>query len=1319
MYQYYCLKYHDKLLKHKTFINKINDKYYNPQINWVLKDTIKFCKADNVFIHEFDELIFTFKKSLKTYFLAIRFTYNWKESLLLKNNLIFNEDKQHFYPLNRINFWALPIFINGKVIGYIGIENPRINYEDNEKEIKKFQYEVTSYYLDKRVHALYSYAKFDTNLNVIKSDCNFYKLISNNLLSKVFCDELKTDNHFICNYLNINHEIINCYIYVRYVENLYEVHCLDISEFKDNLKIFTNNQEIIKLRMNNFAAVINFNQEFKITNVNQGFYNIIKYNDADLQAKFNNDLLALINQNDQKHFLECVEEAYAEKKIKHCMFYLSDRFHMNIKVFALINPYDSSMVMVVTEQVDIDNISRYELTLGYISRMLIGDKIKLMFANKNFVDFFDIDYDSLDNYLFPPVYHEDVRLVGITLNKMRSKLPVSIDIRVRRKMGDYIWMNIEGKCIGVIDKNPVYNLLFVDITSQRILEADLQAKHIKFMMATNDNHANIFEYDISNDIYSGKLYFSQNLSYADDSVIVNNYLQNLDNKAKYTEYQKWCKFLRGEVQNSFEFTFMKGDKPLYYRVIGTYLYEGKKPVKIIGKFIDCTEKRQKEQEVIEKLKYDNPTGLFNKTHGEYVIREIMAKSDKVSHLLIINLDSISKINENYGPMFGNMLIKDFSQLLKKQLNEEDIVYRLNFNQFVVCLYDKDLNYATEFSNQICYLVQDIYLGGDEAIKLSCNIGITYLDNKISLDESLRQAGYLISKIKNTGIQIYAYNDTDIVYFEGEDVIKEAAINMITEDNLIIFALDILEKTQNIYAALNILATKVGQQFNLKSIYIVDIDVNELKGTIKHWWQSNQRKLEIPEELHFHQNTLMYFLEKYKTNDMLDVNCSLYRDFFILNNINEEVVNKIIFSVANYDMHKYVGSIFYVPNEDNFVLKKTDKFILYKLSKIIFTYIRKFVVENINKEQNFFLSKISHEIRTPLNSIMLMTKLARNSNDKFSNYLNKVDASTKYLLSLVNNILDFSRIESGKLKLCIEDANLNEVLDNIEALMLVQAEEKMLNLKFIKHYKYQFIQCDVLRLTQILINLIGNAIKFTPEDGNVTVVIEDLIDDINSITIKFSVCDSGIGISKENQERIFLPFEQEHIQTSKNYGGSGLGLTISYNLVKLMGGMLKVESEVGKGSVFSFAIPFSKSKARNSNFTNQYLDYTKFHGKRVLLVEDNELNADITKIILENIGLVVDVAYDGATAINKYNASEINYYQAIFMDIRMPGLDGFNATQIIRKTDRDDSLTIPIIAMSANAFDEDAIEARSYGMNSYLTKPIDVIKLYDELNKIIK
>ena len=255
---------------------------------------------------------------------------------------------------------------------------------------------------------------------------------------------------------------------------------------------------------------------------------------------------------------------------------------------------------------------------------------------------------------------------------------------------------------------------------------------------------------------------------------------------------------------------------------------------------------------------------------------------------------------------------------------------------------------------------------------------------------------------------------------------------------------------------------------------------------------------------------------------------------------------------------------------------------------------------------------------------------------------------------------------------------------------------------------------------MLINLTGNALKFTPAGGTITVKIEQIAQEENAAAIRFAVKDTGIGINKENLSRIFQAFEQEESTTAHRYGGTGLGLAISSNLVRLMGGNLAVDSIEGEGSEFYFTIqfPLSEVKEVEEEKVAEEEENYDFTGKRVLLVEDNDLNLEIAETILGMVGCEVEAAKNGQEAVDKFMETPVHHYDVILMDIRMPIMDGFEATKLIRTSEKEDARTVPIIALSANAFDEDTKKSIDAGMNGHLAKPIDMKHLYKVLNKVL-
>ena len=373
-------------------------------------------------------------------------------------------------------------------------------------------------------------------------------------------------------------------------------------------------------------------------------------------------------------------------------------------------------------------------------------------------------------------------------------------------------------------------------------------------------------------------------------------------------------------------------------------------------------------------------------------------------------------------------------------------------------------------------------------------------------------------------------------------------------------------------------------------------------------------------------------------------------------------------------------------------------------------------EAASQAKSVFLATMSHEIRTPLNAIIGMANIAKNAADtpeKAEKATNQILSSSHHLLSIINDVLDMSKIDSNKLELANEPFNglyaYNELLDMISQ----QCGEK--NIELITNTAEipdVVISGDKFRVNQVLINLLGNAVKFTDEGGKITFTVETLEESDTFIKFHFSVLDTGIGMSEEQLEKLFVPFEQTNSSITAKYGGTGLGLSISQNLVKMMGGIIEVRSELGVGSEFYFDLCFSKSDAIiEQNAKQEYMDMT---GKRILLAEDIEINRIIVQELLAPVGILIEEAENGQEALDMFSKSDVWYYDLIFMDIQMPVLDGHAATKAIRLIDREDASKIPIIAMTANAYKEDVDAALEAGMNGHVPKPIDIDAVLDLL-----
>ena len=382
-------------------------------------------------------------------------------------------------------------------------------------------------------------------------------------------------------------------------------------------------------------------------------------------------------------------------------------------------------------------------------------------------------------------------------------------------------------------------------------------------------------------------------------------------------------------------------------------------------------------------------------------------------------------------------------------------------------------------------------------------------------------------------------------------------------------------------------------------------------------------------------------------------------------------------------------------------------------------------ENASLAKTNFLNNMSHDIRTPMNVILGYNQLMQESltDPKLLDYQKKIEQSGKLLLSIINNVLDMARIESGKMEIDENVERMGDILEEIAGVFASDAKEKNIQIKSEMHVTHKSVVCDGTKVREIMLNLVSNALKYTPAGGTVTIKVQELPGDKDGyVKIKTEVADTGIGMSKEYIPIMFDSFSRERNTTIGKIGGTGLGMSIVKRLVDMMGGTIEVNSELGKGSCFTVTLQHrlaDESYYEKKSSPTQVVSKKVLKGKRILLAEDNDLNAEITTTILENEGLLIDRVVDGVQCVDKIEQMPAGTYDLILMDIQMPNMDGYQATKLIRQFADKEKADIPIIAMTANAFEEDKRNAIAAGMNGHMAKPIHVDKLLMTLAEMIE
>lgn len=385
-------------------------------------------------------------------------------------------------------------------------------------------------------------------------------------------------------------------------------------------------------------------------------------------------------------------------------------------------------------------------------------------------------------------------------------------------------------------------------------------------------------------------------------------------------------------------------------------------------------------------------------------------------------------------------------------------------------------------------------------------------------------------------------------------------------------------------------------------------------------------------------------------------------------------------------------------------------------------------EDASLAKTRFLSNMSHDIRTPMNAILgyaqlMVNELKGKNLPEISEYLKKLQQSGNLLLSIINNVLDMAQIESGRMEIDENYGRIEDIRQTLFEIFGDEAKKKNLVLQYTINVEHENILTDTTKVKEIFVNILSNAIKYTSSGGSVKVSVDELpCDEDGYMMVRTRVSDTGIGMSQEYLTNIFEAFTREQNTTKSKIAGTGLGMSIVKKYVDLLGGTINVESELGKGSTFT--VTLKHRIADESYYVKKYIEESGtgseiLEGRNILLAEDNDLNAEIAEAILESAGLKIEHVEDGIQCVNRIEKMPADTYDMILMDIQMPQMDGYKATQAIRNLPDEDKASIPIVAMTANAFEEDKRDAIAAGMNGHIAKPIQVDKMLSILSEVIR
>ncbi|MDR1736311.1 MAG: response regulator [Oscillospiraceae bacterium] len=752
--------------------------------------------------------------------------------------------------------------------------------------------------------------------------------------------------------------------------------------------------------------------------------------------------------------------------------------------------------------------------------------------------------------------------------------------------------------------------------------------------------------------------------------------------------------------------------------------------RLIGIARQITAEKLKENEEIEAERHDKTTGLYNRSYGGQLVRSARSTPEGArGAFLVVKVKNFDEFEAYYGREFGGAVLSRLSGVFASAAGESGISVRLNNDEFQLYLPGAGRSEALKSAGVLHAGAAEIYTGENPDLKFQLCVGAAICldgeDERLLFTKAFRAALYAAG----TGAHITFFDELpDEALREGRanrDIPISVSLD-ISPDGIVGLAFDLFEHTSDIRSVIKILLCILGEMFSLRQILVSVYDADFGASRVAYQWNA-------PGMTPYHEN-----VEKVSREDMheleyrRDINNALMFDTRSPGNVSEGFRRLLclfpneqayIFGCLMYEGGAQTGRMLFKSASMEREWTEREKSVLFDISKIMSAHISIEKSVSASRAKGEFLSRMSHEIRTPMNAIIGMTNIAReNMGDaaRLDDALEKIDYSARHLLALINDVLDMSRIESGKMTLQIRPFAVGDLISSLDMLMRPQIEEKGIEFSTDLAHTHTRIESDEYRLRQVLVNFLGNACKFTEPGGKITLSVkETACPEAGYGFFRFSVKDTGVGISAEDQQRVFTAFEQVGGGRSD---GTGLGLAISSGIVGALKSRIELISEKGVGSEFFFTLKVLVSGEDTPDVRETAGEEKKtasFAGMRALLVEDNEINIEIAEYILQTGAFEVDVARNGKEALDMLLASKPGYYDVVLMDIQMPVMDGLTAAREIRKNRlRPDSQTIPIIAMTADAFDEDMKKSIESGMNGHIAKPVDTGKLFALLSKLL-
>lgn len=747
---------------------------------------------------------------------------------------------------------------------------------------------------------------------------------------------------------------------------------------------------------------------------------------------------------------------------------------------------------------------------------------------------------------------------------------------------------------------------------------------------------------------------------------------------------------------------------------------------IVGYLRDIDDAKRRELADARRQMRDPVTGFYRLARGYELMRADRA-ARPAGVLVLIDVYGFLDIVRDYGLTFGDVLLEEFSEMISDAFPESgrerpSILMRAGSDEFLVWVSggdEKDCDVRLDgLRERFSGLVHT------SVLSLRFHAGMVFSENpQEDTHELVRRAGVALAEARARDLDAVRWEYVKDSTLEAQPFGEIVSMGYARQMSLPTLALNLLDRRFSLTAALDLLSCRLRDRFGMDNLLVSQFSEEHLSVSLRYQWKAAPGvdvRLTASRCTPADAERLQKLADRGSILSIDDV-----RPVGKLQSwsIREDPVLGVTFLMT--DNGRYSGAIVATGIDVAVLGHGEDYNLLWEIFSIIQNRINQENLDQSAQAKSDFLARMSHEIRTPMNGIIGMTDIALKDGQTEArrvDCLRKVRSSSRYLLGLLNDILDMSKIESGKMTIEAAEFDLARLLDELHTILDARFAEKSQPFTEEIELGHRRFVGDSLRINQVLINLLGNANKYSPEGAGVELRVAEEPLQEGYARICFDVVDHGIGISDEDARRIFEKFEQVN-GTDARQQGSGLGLAISNRLVQMMGGRIDLESKVGEGSTFSFSIdlPIAEGEGAGEGAAARADEpgEVDLNGLHVLVAEDNELNMEILTCMLEDQGCVVRGVANGRACVDAFAASGEGEYGLILMDVMMPVMDGLEAARAIRALDRPDAATVPIVAASANAFDEDIKRSLSAGMNAHISKPIEMPTLVRTLAEVLR